>query len=343
MSLEKWSTRAPLDGAFATRWDDAIRLAPGASFSLLPAWARLEAAMGRHSLFVLAEHERRRMAIVLRECGAELHSGWPWRWQAVFCDDADRDPHQLERSEAALLFRVAQKAAPGVRVRMHLPAEPVARVPGYRCGATILQRLDASNEELLAGMDEEKRRQLRRALREGYTARRADRGEDHRGYARLDGVVRRARGEVVTPILDAPGPGENWREWELPWMRLFVAERDGVAAGFAGDGFAPRALVDGRSAAVTPEGRKAGVMPLLCHHETCAFRDEGHRWFNHGGDTTFKREVAGTLGVRVEMHAWLGGGSRFLLANGATALYHRSRPALALLARPVRRSPVPAL
>lgn len=338
MNLERWSTRSPLDTGFCARWSDAVGRAPLANFSMLLDCVRFEAQSGRHSLLVLAEQEQRLMAIVLRESAGELHSGWPWRWQAVFCDTASPDELSPSPCEAALLFRAAQAASEGVRLRVHLPVDPGARTPGFRTGATIIQRLDVSDEDLVEGMDPNKRRLLRRAIREGLSARAADQGADYRAYAALDREATCLRGGTPTAEVTNPAPGEDWREWEHPWMRLFVAEREGRAEGFLGDAFAPGAIVDGRAAVSTPEGRKSGVMALLCHHEARTFRNEGHRWFNHGGDTTFKREVSGELGRRLVMFSWLGGGRRHELANRASALYHRSRPTLAGWVRAANRS-----
>jgi len=328
MNLERWHTRTPLDASFAARWQEWSAHAPLGNFSMRTDHAEHESAHGRYATLVLAEHRQRRIALVLREVAGELHCGWPWRWQAVMCDhDASHGPHP-DAHEAALMFQVAQAVASGVRLRVHLPVDPGTRAPGARSGVTIVQRIDVSDEELLDSMDPSKRRLQRRALREGFTVRLGDRPEDHRRYGELDRAAALLRGEPDPSPTDEPGPGERWREWELPWMRLIVAERDGRLEACVGDGVAVAAMADGRAAVTSPEARKAGVMSLLCHEEARLLRDEGHRWFNHGGDTVFKREVAGRLGKRLEMFGWLGGGRRFALANHAESLVARTRPAV---------------
>ena len=49
------------------------------------------------------------------------------------------------------------------------------------------------------------------------------------------------------------------------------------------------------------------------------------RWLNHGGDTVFKREMAGSLGHRVPMWCWLAGGAMWRLPNEAVAAMARIR------------------
>lgn len=338
MNLERWSTQTSLDAGFAARWSESMQKSPLANFSMRLDHVQWEAANGRHATLVLAEHQKRLMALVLRQVGGEIHCGWPWRWQAVICDrEAGRAPGP-SAAEGLLLFRAAQAASGSVRLRVHLPVDPGTRAPGFRTGVTIVQRIDVSDEELLDSMDPNKRRLSRRAVREGFAVRLGDRPEDHRAYAALDREATQLRGETPPELVEDPAHGEAWREWEHPWMRLFVAERDGRVEACVGDGFAPGAMVDGRSAVTSVEARKAGVMALLCHDEARSLRDSGHRWFNHGGDTTFKREVSGKLGRSLVMYGWLGGGRRHSLANRAESLLWRSRPAIATWVRAAGRS-----
>ncbi len=328
MNLERGSTRTPLSPAFRSQWLDWTARAPLANFSTRIDHAEHEAVRDRHAVLVLCEHHRRRVALVMREVDGELHCGWPWRWQAVICDPSAQRGPGPDAAEASTMFEVARSAADGARLRMHLPADPGTRVSGYRTGVTIIQRIDVGDEELLDSMEPSKRRMYRKALREGFQVRLADRPEDHRRYGELDRAAARLRGEASEEPGGDPGPGDRWREWELPWMRLIAAEREGRIEAFVGDGVAPSAMVDGRSAVTTPEARKAGVMALICHEEVRHLRDQGHRWLNHGGDTVFKREVAGRLGTSLEMFSWLGGGRRHLLANQAESAIARARRAV---------------
>ncbi len=338
MNLERWSTRTPLPTEFEVRWSEWAQAAPLTNFSIRLDHARWDASCGRHATLVMAEASGRRLILVMREVDGEFHCGWPWRWQAAMCDEgAGRGPGPSE-TEARLMFEAAQEAAHGIRLRMHLPVDPGSRYPGFRTGVTIIQRIDVSDQELLESMDSNKRRLHRRAIREGFLVRLGDRPEDHRIYGELDRGAMQLRGDVPPEPVDDPGPGIGWREWEHPWMRLLVAEREGRVEACVGDGIAPGAMVDGRSAVTSLEARKAGVMALLCLEEARLHRDDAHRWLNHGGDTTFKREVSGRLGTRLVMYGWLGGGRRHALANHSEALLWRTRPTIASWVRAVGRS-----
>jgi hypothetical protein len=118
-------------------------------------------------------------------------------------------------------------------------------------------------------------------------------------------------------------------------MWLLVARRDGAVIAGIGDGLTPGGVVEGRAAATTPEGRKVGVMTLLCHEEARRLRDLGHAWLNHGGDTVFKREVAGALGRRNVLWCWLGGGRAWRLPNRTEAWARRARPRVAAWVRAI--------
>lgn len=355
MNLERWSTRTPAPAGFAERWEAWLANAPLANFSMGFEHAKWEATAGGHATLVLAELDGRRMALVLRERGGELHCGWPWRWQAVMCDEGASTGPAPTDAESALLFRAAQVAAEGSRVCVHLPADPGRRAPGYRTGVTLVQRLDVPDAEILEHMDANKRRLYRRAQREGFVVREAlarrhgSRSEDLEALARLTREATRLRAEPTASSRVEERAADAWREWELPWMHLLVAERGGVIEACIGDGIRPGAMVEGRAAVTTPEARKAGVMALLCYEEVRLHRDSGHRWLNHGGDTVFKREVAGTLGTPLVMYGWLGGGVRHALANRSAAWLWRTRPTIAAwlrsagraLPRSLSRRPVP--
>ena len=342
MNIERWSTRAPLTVGFGERWNDWVSRAPLANFSLRLDHARWDAENGRHTVLVLAQHRERSMVIALREAGDMLECGWPWRWQAAMCDaDAAQGPTPTP-DECMLLFEAAQSAASGTRLRMHLPHPPSHRVPSFRSGATLIQRIDVSDSELLDSMEADRRRLYRRALRMGFTVRRGGQPDDAAAYATLDrhALAQRGGGQRETRC-DVPAE-DAWREWQCPWMRLLLSEREGSVEACLGDGTAPGAMVEGRLAITSADGRSSGVMCFLCHEEARLHRDEGHRWLNPGGDTLFKREVAGRLGTRLIMHAWLGGGARFTLTNRSNALISGTRPALASWLSTLRRS-VPAL
>lgn len=327
-----WCTREPLREAFADAWNARLAALPLANFSMRLDCARWEADQGRHALLVLAAEDRRRAALVVREVERELHSGWPWRWQAALENPDPGLGPGIARDDAEWLFEQAERVAGGRRLRCFLPAAPPPGVGAYVAGATIVQSIAHDDEALLSGMSDGKRRLFRRAAREGFRVREGRDAADYARFRELQRISERLRQEAA-PEDPAPPAGHGFREWDLPWMSLLIAlQGDALVAG-VGDGIVPRGVVEGRAAAVAPEVRRLGVMALLCHHEARWLRDRGHRWLNHGGDTYFKREVAGTLGRRVLVHAWLGGGPRWAGVNAAEAWARRARPQVAGLVR----------
>jgi hypothetical protein len=311
-----WRTRQPRDPEFDRTWEEFLTRAPLTHFGFDLRYLAWEARHGRHSMAVLAEHEGRRGAMVLRETRSGWACGWAWRWLAAVADPAgQRSPH-LAPADATWLFRQAVRLAKGGRVRFYLPVPPPPGVTGYEVGATIVQALDRTDDELVASMHASKRRMLRRAQQEGYRVIEGASLEHFRTFAAIQQETFQRRGiRVPRPREGVPEPGEDWREWELPWMWLLLAERAGRIESGLGDGISPGGMLEGRTGASTAAGRRAGAFALLCYEEARRGRDRGYRWLNHGGDTPFKREIAGSLGTRLPMHCWLGGDPRWLLPN----------------------------
>lgn len=335
-TTQAWSTRNELPEAFAKAWTARLQKSPGANFTLSLDHVQWEAKHGRHACLVLAEEGPRRAAIVLREKERELVCGWPWRWQAAIEGTPAAELPVPSDEDAAWLFARAQQHTDGRRLRMYLPNEPGDARPAFYAGATVVQSLQVSDEELVHGMDPNKRRLLRRARGAWFEVREASSAADFEAFGRCQHAAKRLRdGEAAGELPDAPEAGESWREWELPWMWLLLAHRGDAVVGGVGDGLVPGGVADGRAAASTLEGRQSGVMVLLCHEEARLLRDRGHHWLNHGGDTVFKREIAGTLGHRVPVWCWLGGGSAWRLANRTEAWARRTRPRVSAWAQAV--------
>ncbi len=337
LDLRLWATRAAPDAGFASAWEARLARLPMANYSMRLDYLRWEAEQGRHARLVLADEGERRAALVLREDGGELHCGWPWRWQSALEQPDPRFLPGLSPADAAWLFLQAHACAGDLRLRAFLPAATHAGLAGFRAGATICQAIDREDAELLAAMGASKRRHYRRALGEGFEVRAAGAVEEFAAFRQLERCAMRLREDDGPVKDDPPAPGHGYREWELPWMQLIVALKDGEVVAGVGDGVIPGGMVEGRAAAVSVEMRRLGVMALLSHAEARWLRDRGHRWFNHGGDTMFKREVAGTLGRRLEMFCWLGGGARWSGLNRAEALLRRARPRVAGWVRAVGR------
>jgi hypothetical protein len=334
VSLWTWSTRDPLDPSFAGAWLARLARTPQANFTFDPAYLSFRASQGQHAIAVLAEEGSVRGALVLREEAGRLESGWPWRWQAMLEAPEDAEAVGLEPSEASWLYRQALLAAGPRRVSIHLPCAPPKTVPGYRSGATILYRIDHDDEDLMAGMLPSKRRMVRRAIQRGYEVVEADRLDQYRAFASLQRETMARHGQdLPPPPIEDPRPGESWREWELPWMWLLVAERGGDVASGLGDGLRPGGMLEARTGASTDQARRDGAFALLSYAEARIARDRGYRYINLGGDSTFKREAAGRLGRRITMHRWLGGGRASRLGAYAESAWHRARGGVAAFAR----------
>lgn len=337
MSRLVWDTRASLPGGFDAAWNTRLAALPLANFSMRLDYVRWEAAEGRHAILVLAEEDRRRAALVLRSAGREMHCGWPWRWQAALENPETPFAPGLSAGDAAWLFEQAQGAAGARRLRCFLPAAPAGSVAAYAAGATVVQAIGCDDAALLAGMSGSKRRLFKRAVSEGFRVREAGGEEDYVAFHELQRRAERLRHDAASVGSAEPAPGHGFREWDLPWMQLLVALRDDQVIAGVGDGLVAGGVVEGRAAAVSVDTRRLGVMALLCHHEARWLRDRGHRWLNHGGDTPFKREIAGSLGRRLQVHCWLGGGAGWSAVNAAETLARRARPRVAELLRGPQR------
>jgi len=316
-------------------WEVRLDRCPHANFSLDPAYLEWESRHGRRALAVLLDEGDRRGALVMRESGGGWVSGWPWRWQAVVEDGGRRGPVGLDPDEARWLFACASRLAGSRVLRFHVPCPPVA-APGLMAGSTLLYAVDRDDEEVLKSMEKNKRRMLRRAQDLGYRVRETREACDFRRFAELQRETKQRHGLPAPPVAEAPAPGEDWDEWRLPWMWLLVAERDGMIESGLGDGVRPGGVVEARAGASSLQARKDGVFALLSFHEVLHSRDRGYRWINLGGDTPFKREMAGRLGTRVTMYCWLGGGGISHWRARGEALWQQVRRRAGRLARDVR-------
>lgn len=326
MSARAWLTTEPADPGFDRAWDEVLSRLPYGHFGFRLEVLRWLQGQGSPSIAVLVEEPGWSGAIVARREGDGWVSGQPWRWQAAVTA-GKRDPGQhLTRDEAVVLFDHLQRFTGGRRVRAHLPLEPPPAVPSYPSGRTLIQRIDVDDEGLLRAMDKTKRSMIRRAEREGYRVVEAREHAQFRGFAAVQRQTDRRHGR--TPLdrpEDEPGFGERWREWELPWMWLLVAEREGeVGSGF-GLALGPGAIVESRAAASTETALRSGAFMLLAFEAARRARDRGFRWLNWGGDTFFKRDLSRGLASHVRLHCWLGGGPPWRIANRGEALMHAAR------------------
>lgn len=335
-SLSCWKSRDALAPDFERAWRELTAATPMAHFALDLGYLSWEARHGRHATAVIAEEKGRRGVLVLREGRGALYCGWPWRWQAVMRGGDEASP-EIAPKDAEWLFAQARRLAGGRRLKFYAPVPPPAGTPGFEAGATILQRLVATREEMLASMHGAKRRMVKRAIQEGYEVSEGRTPEQYRAFGEIQRATEARRGQIAAePMPESPEPGESWREWELPWMWLLVATKAGVVESGLGDGVGLGTVLEGRTGGSTAEARKAGAFALLCLEEAVRGHQRGYRWLNHGGDTPFKREMAGALGTRLTMYCWLAGGAAWTLANRSEAWMTRARTGVPAWVRALR-------
>lgn len=322
--LRTWSTHGPCPEAFAGAWRARLARATHAHFALSLEFLAWRATHGEHALAVLADRDGQGGAFVLREQRGGWVSGWPWRWQAVIEDPSRDRAEGLSAGECEWIVACATDAAEARRLRLHLPGGPGPAA--YLAGATYLNPLDRADEELLRTMDGDKRRTIKKAGKAGWCVREGTSADDFRAFAELQRAAERRRGREPAALPDAPGPGESWREWELPWMGLLVAEKDGTIDAGSGFGWVAGGMLDYRANASSERGRREGANVLLAYEAMRLGRERGMRWINWGGATLFKRDFGGVL---VPVSCRLAGGPAWTIPNRLQASLRRARPRVA--------------
>jgi hypothetical protein len=197
-----------------------------------------EASQGRHAKALLLEDSRRRAVMVLRDVARTWVSGWPWRSQALL--EGDRDHFvKLSQEDSRWMVRQAERAAGSRRLRIYLPADKPAKIAGFAAGTTRLNVVGETDESILACMQPDRRRWVRRAIKEGFVVTEASTPEEYRRFAELVIDTEARRGIVMPPLPDHPEFGHSWREWQLPWAKLLVAVRGGRVEAGSGFGYSP--------------------------------------------------------------------------------------------------------
>jgi hypothetical protein len=243
-------------------------------------------------------------------------------------------PLGMTASDAAWLHEQASRLHDPADLITYLPHVPAQGYSGWVAGATVVQDLRRSDEELFENMEPSKRRLARRAMAHEFEVTTAHGPGDLRDFHRLQQESKSRMGLPSEPTPDhVETCGESWREWELPWMWLLLVRQRGALVGGVGNGIRSGGTLQGRTAASSLDARKLGASVLLGYEEVRLGRDLGHRWFNHGGDTAFKREMSGRLGRSIRVYGWLGGSKARSLWHRGEAALRNLRPQLARLRR----------
>jgi hypothetical protein len=345
MRVECWETGTAILPAFEQSWRACLAHAPHAHFGFDPRHLEWQARHGEPARAALIEEHGRRGALILRRAGSRRVCGWPWRLEAVVAGNSASAPGAAAGlEEAAWLFAPAQRLAGAARLIMYLArGNSAVDGPRHAAGGTLLRSLAVDPDRMLAEMDVNKRRAIKRAVREGYEVRQASSPEEFRAFANLQRETEARRGVRLPELPSAPEPGESWREWEHPWMWLLVAGRAGAIEAGSGYGFYEGATVDYRANASSLEAKKLGANALIALEALRRARERGFRWMNWGGLTEFKRELGG-LPIAIDRH--LGGGLLWAPLNYAEAWMISARPRVASWAKrrrePAAATPKPA-
>jgi len=328
-SIEVWEIGEPEPRGFAAAWQAVLGRSTHAHFAMSLDYLRWVSSRGRRVRALLVEEGGRRGAMVQRRERRRWVSGWPWRWHALM-DSADPDaPVGLSAADAEWLHRNVARYSGSEPVLHYLPHAPAHGVPGWLAGSTVVQSIQHSDEELFQGLEPSKRRQARRARNHDIEIGRARDAHEFVSFTLLHHASHRRMARRRTSSTSPPPPGEAWREWELPWMWLLLAKREGEVIAGVGDGVCPGGAMQGRTAAASLDARRSGATVLLGLEELRRGRDLGHRWFNYGGDTPFKREMSGRLGRRIRVFGWLDAGHSLKWWHYGEAALRQAKPVLA--------------
>ena len=334
MAMRVWSTREACARDFGDAWKARLAGSPLAHYAMRLDLLEWQARHGEHALALLVD-DPLPGAIVLRETRLGWACGWPWRWQALV--EGDETLAGLSTEQAGALASAAERAVPGKRLEFFAPEASAAGWPGFKAGTTVMLPLTEPEESLWKRLDKTKQSSIKRATRDGFSVAVADRPEQFRAFRRLqlETDARRDGGEAA-PEEASPAPGEAWREWELPWQWLLVAERDGVVEAGSGFGVGEGGTIDYRTNASSIAGKKSGCNFMLAWEAIRRGRERGCRRMNWGGATRFKRDMGGEM---VPIWCGLGGGAAWRLPNEVSASIRRARPRVAAWWRKLRETP----
>lgn len=324
MDVTTWDTRETPDPAFTAAWNARIARTPQAHHALRPDFLAWDARHGRTALAVLVEEPAG--MLVLRRVRGGWSSGWMWRTQ-VAVESPPPGPLALTDAQRRGLLAAVDAVSQGTLTRCYLPHAAGEGEPAFEASTTYVHGLECTEDALFATFDGNRRRAVKKAAKEGFAIVSATTFDHYRGFAAIQVETARRRGLQTGPVPDTvEESGESWREWELPWMRLLVAVRDGRVHAGSGFGMLPGGTVEYRANASSPEARAAGVNVALAWEGLRMAQADGAKWLNWGGATEFKKNLGGQ---RVAIWCRLGGGPVWALPNQVALSWHRVRPRLA--------------
>jgi hypothetical protein len=301
---------SPLRSAFAEAWRTRLSRTPHANFTMSLEYLDWQARRGESARAVLVDDEYRHGVMVLRERGAEIVSGFPWRWQIAVEDADPTSPLGMTSDDAGWFFAHAQRLAEGRRLRFYAPRPPGAEMEYLAARTVMIDLVHSSEPELLAALDPSRRRLARRSEREGYQLVDGPDLDQQQSFGAVVAETGVRRHGLAPRASSSTEPREL--EWEQPFHWLLVATRNGSVAAGLGMGRIAGGMVDGRASGATDAAMKVGVPSMVWWEAIRRARLAGHSWMNLGGSTTYKRQFGGTL---VPIHCALGGAGRWRALN----------------------------
>lgn len=324
-AIRTWDSREDLPGSFAGFWAERIRRSPHAHFGVDLDYLSWDAQGARHARAFLVDEPDLRGAWVMRWNGHEWVSGWPWRWQAVVETEWERGPVGITAEETLLIYRRAESVVEDGRLRFYAPHPAPSAVPSFVAGETLIQPLAHDDDTILASLNRSRRQAIRRARSNGFEVIEPSTDEHLARWMELAEEGRRRHGLAVAPARALPVSEESRLAALQPGRWLLLGARDGRIESGIHLGTSSGKMIEARASATSQVGRQLGVFPLVMFEAVRRARDRGYLWCNLGGNTFFKRGMAGNLATLVRTYCWLGGRGRWMLVNRGEAWLRRAR------------------
>jgi lipid II:glycine glycyltransferase (peptidoglycan interpeptide bridge formation enzyme) len=340
----RWTTESPARSAIDEQWDQFVEATPGGDLVQTTAWAQTKRALG----FEVCRVTLRRgdeisggAQIVVKRFGPLGGVGYIARGPLA----GNRTPEQvgqvlaeIERSARSKKIRhlIIQPPADGADIAAALAARGyTGNAPAVAPTATIRIDLSHSLDQILAGMSEKRRREVRRAMRLGIEVKLGGRSDIdafhamHEATAHRQGFVPLSRQYLE-------------RQWDVlhprGWLHLFLAYNKGrPQAGIWSTPFGD--TITDRIAGWTGEERNLPLNVACVWSVIQWAKAHGYRYYDQGGvDRRYAAQRAAGQPLQEEALAspagfkMLFGGEPILMP---TASQYTFNPILRLLGRVV--------